>query len=323
MSHDLLGYLLNALEPHEAEQVEQHLEQDPDARQRLNLLSAGLSPLAGVREPFDPPSGLAQRTCLLVAGHPTAAVAAPAELVPTATAWGWRRSDYLIAAGVLLAAGLFLFPALHTRRFQAQLTSCQNNLRALGQALVAYSQHQGGYFPHTSAEEGPLAVAGIYAPLLHEAGFLSDPQVLVCPGCPKRRETFRLPSLAELKSQSVADFGPGQPQWGGSYGLTLGHLEADQYVGTKNRGRASFALAADVPDLGLAEPGSSNHGPCGGQNVLFEDGHAQFCRRCQPPEGGDHFFLNDDGVVAAGKHAEDAVIAPSTAVPFVPIRFGR
>jgi hypothetical protein len=50
--------------------------------------------------------------------------------------------------------------------------------------------------------------------------------------------------------------------------------------------------------------------------VLFEDGHVRFTTSPQPSDpGGDDFFLNDDGVVAAGLHENDAVIGAGATPP--------
>ena len=59
---------------------------------------------------------------------------------------------------------------------------------------------------------------------------------------------------------------------------------------------------------------SMNHGGCG-QNVLFEDGHVQYLTTCNAEGCKDHIFTNDDGLVAPGRHVNDAVIGPSPLKP--------
>jgi hypothetical protein len=100
---------------------------------------------------------------------------------------------------------------------------------------------------------------------------------------------------------------------GGSYGYTLGHFAGGQYRHTRHLRRTSFAIMADAPDPCGGCRASGNHG--GGQNVLFEDGRVVYLTSCQPGEGCDDFYHNDDGQVQAGLHPDDAVIAPSSARP--------
>lgn len=59
----LLGYLLDALEPEEKRELERRLSIDPELRRDLELLRRSLEPLDGSSSLFDPPAGLAGRTC--------------------------------------------------------------------------------------------------------------------------------------------------------------------------------------------------------------------------------------------------------------------
>jgi hypothetical protein len=102
---------------------------------------------------------------------------------------------------------------------------------------------------------------------------------------------------------------------GGAYAFTLGYVDNGRYTAVRNRNRATFALVADTPDLQLSNAQSPNHRGRG-QNVLFEDLHVKFLPTCQAcPLTKDDFYHNDDGVVAAGKHANDSVVGPSHVSP--------
>ncbi len=103
---------------------------------------------------------------------------------------------------------------------------------------------------------------------------------------------------------------------GGTYGYTLGYADEDgNYKAIRNRGRSTFPIVADAPNLTLVTGQSANHRNRG-QNVLFEDGRAAFLTTCRPcPGSHDDLYYNDDGEVAAGKHPNDAVIGPSEASP--------
>ena len=65
----LLGYLLGALSPDEHEQVETEINQNPALQAEMQRLKACVENvgLADERPAFDPPAGLAERTCRFVA----------------------------------------------------------------------------------------------------------------------------------------------------------------------------------------------------------------------------------------------------------------
>ena len=59
----LLGYLLNALDDHEAAQVKRDLSRQPRLRSELAMLQRELAPLNYITDPVEPPPQLADRTC--------------------------------------------------------------------------------------------------------------------------------------------------------------------------------------------------------------------------------------------------------------------
>src|SRR5689334_14479005 len=129
MDADLIGYLLNALEPEEQRRVAAHLAANPEARARLEALNRSLTPLRADAEDFDPPPGLAGRTLARVAGPACRGLPrAPRPLGRAAAGRPtWRRADALVAAAVLLvAAGLGLGMLLRLREGHDVL-ACQNN----------------------------------------------------------------------------------------------------------------------------------------------------------------------------------------------------
>lgn len=106
MRENLIGYLLDALEPSEQALVEAHLSRDPQLKQELELLSRGLKPLAADRGDFAPPIGLATRTNQFVAVQTKVALPPPVTSVPSR----WSMADLAVAAGVFLAATLLFGP---------------------------------------------------------------------------------------------------------------------------------------------------------------------------------------------------------------------
>lgn len=306
MRDELLGYLLGSLEADEHREVETQLRRDPSLQRDLNRLRAILKPLEADREPLEPPPGLAARTCTLVEERTRATI-------PT-TAWshrsGWQLQDFMVAAGIVIAATLLFFPAVNQSRFQAQIASCQNNLRQIGAGLTNYSQLHAGFFPYVSPS-GPLSSPGVFATTLRDGGFVTDRQPFLCPSSPAACESeCRIPTADEVRQASEQQRDYLHRQMGGSYSSTYGYVEDGRYKGTRNLGRSHFALVADSPCQSYGDRQSSNHGGRG-QNVLFEDGHVVFKPECRFSEGSraDDIFRNDEGQVAAGTHVNDSVIS--------------
>src|SRR5687768_17375607 len=102
----LLGYLLGALEPEERAEVERELAANPRLGQELAEIRDVLEQVGMTErpEPIEPPAGLVDRTCDLVAAQ--SAEPAPVGLPPDRSAGGIVRyytlTDVLVAASVLL-----------------------------------------------------------------------------------------------------------------------------------------------------------------------------------------------------------------------------
>jgi hypothetical protein len=309
MRDHLVGYLLDALEPDEQEFVEQRLAADPQLRKELELLHRGLDPLRADRGAFEPPSGLRERTCRYVVERMTTLS------MPEVKAARWTFSDVTIMAGIMLIASSLFFPALQHSRQSARLATCQNNLRQLGTSLAGYSERHHGYFPEILPGSN-LGAAGIYAVRLAEEGSLPDPRLVVCPASQlAEQQDFRLPTTIELKDAKGETLVTFHRTMGGSYGYSLGYLVDGKYQAPKNHYRKNFALVGDAPLLTSDGLHSLNHG--GGQNVLFEDGHAGFLTECQVGGCRDNIYLNDQDQPAAGLHENDAVLGASSARPFL------
>ena len=316
MHDQLLGYLLGALEPSEQEEVEARLMEDAQLQEALERLREKLELLddscdAGGGD-FEPPCGLAARTCKYVATR--AAVTPKAPVCAPVPVGGWRVQDMIVGGGVFLAACMLIFPAIAHSLSTARITNCQNNLRAIGLALGQYSDFYAGQFPFVP-ERGPLAVAGVYAPILFDLRLIDEPATLVCPTSPLAEQLpeFAVPKVVQVIDAPVTELPRLQSRMGGSYGYTLGYYVDGRYRGHRNRGRAQFALMADAPGEPTGER-SPNHGGAG-QNVLFEDFHVTWLKQCRLSGCGDHIYINGLGYVGAGIGPDDAVIGHSSARP--------
>lgn len=334
MRDDLLGFALGALDASEHEQIQRRLEQDAKLRQQLEAVQRGLRPLRVAREPVTPPAGLAARTCQLIgdiAGPPSGGAPAVTPLrrstarglSPAPAEWSgdarmWSVADFIVAAGVCLAAACMFFPAIVASRYQSQRVLCQQNLRQAGVALVSYSELTDGRFPTVPAK-GNAAVAGIYAPKLIDQQ-LADPQVFECPAAKNRILVVRVPySLRDVYQARGPQLWQIQQSVGGDYAYRFPYLVNGRLQAQRNRGRENFALLADVPLELNGNSCISSHGP--GQNLLFEDGHVSYlATRRLPGALQDDLFLNHQGLVEAGLEEQDCVLAPSHATPLPRVR---
>lgn len=342
MRQQLIGYLFESLPQIERALLERRLLEEPSLRRELVALQKQLLPLeVDCGTSVEPPADLTARTLDYVFAAADAEKNAaippgpPADieihgptvhLSPTSEApvagTNYNLIDMATAAGLLLAITLLLIPAVGKSRFVARVDECQNNLRQIGLALSNYSARHEGMFPQVPTQ-GPLAAAGVYAHTLVQSGYLNDERVVLCPASPQaeKPEDFRLPTLPELAQAAKAQLAHWRRTMGGSYGYTLGYVENGEYQPIRNWQRPRFAIMADTPLATTtantaAQIRTDNHGGMG-QNVLFEDGHVGFmCTRIV--EGtADDIYANDQGLVAAGTHADDAVIAHSSAVPLI------
>ncbi len=240
-------------------------------------------------------------------------------MAPRPAASRWRLADFVVAAGIFIAASMLFFPAIYHSRYSAQIANCENNLRRIGQALAAYSGLHHGDFPGLSTA-GPQSAAGVYAVKLMDDGLVHEPQWFVCPSSPlaEKIDQFHVPSLDELEHVPREKLTELERLMGGSYGYNLGYIGEDRrYHSTRNLHRKNFAILADVPVATEgSKPYSLNHGGWG-HNVLFEDGHVDYLKACTAAGCKDNIFLNDDGQLAPGIHRDDAVIGPSAIHPLI------
>jgi hypothetical protein len=228
--------------------------------------------------------------------------------------------DIGVAAGIFVAASMLFFPAVATSRNNARVAQCGHNLATLGSALGQYASFFSGQLPPIE-RDGNLGVAGVYVPTLADGGYLTQPAAVVCPSSPLAQNgaNFRIPTLDELRHASGKKLIVLQQDVGGSYAYTLGYIYRGKYVPPHTEHRENFPVLADAPD---ASGSLSDHHGRSGQNTLFEDGHVQFLKTSSYPLANgqrEDFYLNDDGVIAAGLRPEDAVLGPSATSPIPPV----
>jgi hypothetical protein len=315
----LLGYLLKALAPDEQEQVETELNQNPSLRAELRQIESrlGRMGLGNARDYVDPPAGLAERTCQYVSAHAARPLVSPGGTLVYQSAERERRftwSDFVTMAAVIVAAASLFFPALSFSRFQAQIATCQNQLRLIGFGLHGYSDLQADRsFPGPEAE-GPRAAAGIVAPML-VSHRLADPKTFLCPAPINRpARDFHMPSLEELDRATGQELKMLHEAMGGDFGYNMGFVEDGRLVRASNARRGKYVLAGDRPSDSQPRRVSGNHRGRG-QNLLYEDGRVQFLPQLPSPQVLDDPYHNRDGWVAPGVDRDDAVLGASADHP--------
>jgi hypothetical protein len=251
LHQQLLGHLLGALDEDEERYVDVRLERDDDYCREFTRWRRRLSRLEALRPDFEPPCGLADRTCRLVDAYRSNEVAngsrrSPIRMSPCvappshASRIAWPD----VAAVVVLAtlACALLLPAIDGSRIHAKLAACQDGMRHYAVELNEYGDTQGE---------------------------IDKPQ---CPYTP-------LAGLAGLSP-------PGPPSWGFDDPIVdpIPELDRDWPGAWRDGmmdGRRLPLILADMPltvdALSVEAPGQeyANHGGLG-QNVLFEDGHTVF-----------------------------------------------
>jgi prepilin-type processing-associated H-X9-DG protein len=320
MSPDLLGYLLNALEPEEQRQVEAYLATHPEARGRLQALRQAFAPLEAEREMIEPPPDLAERTLARMAEQFAADLPKAPRPVGRFAGCGracWRRADLAVAAAIVFfAIGLGLSGLLRLRQAH-DVVACQNNLREFFTALKVYSDQHHDNFPDIAhAAPPPRNVAGMVVPILISGGELPPDASVRCPGY--GAPVAPTHTLDEVLQMSDEDFNREAVHLGCCYAYSLGYRDAaGQYHGPRfdpDQPSAQLPLMSDSPPLDLRLPNSPNHGGLG-QNVLFVDGHVAFCTDRHVGVAGDDIFVNRANQVAAGLDNLDAVLGRSLARP--------
>ena len=329
---DLIGYLLDALDPDDRVAVEARLRADPDAAVRLDQLRLALVPLEADREPDPAPAGLAVRAVARLAAHlveheprltgPAAEPTRPADLAallaegpapasaplaspapprplprapreaPETRAVGGRLRPDLFVAG-----GIALFAAGLVFSAVGKLRA-QHEVTACQNALRTLHTGLAGY---ADTHEGRYPQVGVasaptadsFIATLAQAGQLPADFRAACPACPA-------PDPA------------GAPAVGYTY--TLGYRAPGGGLAGLRRpdGTPSehdlLPISADYPTAAAA-PAAGPVCPHGwGMNVLFVGGHVRVTTSQFVGPGEDDIFRNRLGQVAAGVDRTDVVL---------------
>jgi hypothetical protein len=325
MHQQLLGHLLGALDDDEQEWVESRLESDAECRRRYLELRRRMAPLLAARPDFDPPPGLAEQTCRLVASFAPAPRKAERPRGRMSPDWalpsrGAHVSWLDVAAVVMILAvfGVLVPPAIHSGRFHSRLASCQDGLRQVGLALSEYGYHHGNDLSDL-AENERLTTAGQFVADLFDSRLAPDDGRTICPD-------------AWLAVQGAVHWSPPPGSWplgtegppadvaetvaslpSGPWNHVAKVSSMDWFVLGRNgmidgstEEPAGVALLADAPSADLLDQALDCHDGQG-RNRFFEDGHVDFLPSSFPRDTAEAILPLDD--------------SPATPRITVPIRF--
>jgi len=320
MEEHLVGYLRNDLDPASRRAVEAYLRTHPEAAARVEQLRQNLAPWDEDAGRVAPPSDLVHRTLARIAEHrarplPRAPRPRSYELGGI-TSRRFRLADMAVAAAVLLLVGVVGLAWIPKTRQRANELACQNQMRVVWQALQNYSDAPAnhGEFPRVEAN-GPHSVAGIFVPMLQDAGLLTSDVSLVCSGNgPAADGRPSLQDLEQLYHDQPDTFKAVTRTLAGTYAYTLGYTDNGTLHGLRRDSGDLLPLLADAPPesgTGL----SPNHGGQG-QNVLYIGGNVRWCTQRTVGVNCDDIYLNQDGKLGTGRKWDDTVLGPSYATPY-------
>lgn len=322
MQENIIGYLLGALDDHEMAEFEAELDRNEDLQILVQDAARSLQVLGHDQDDEQPPVGLVEATCRQVlpvvarrpAQHRSKARNNSRELAYDHDSWS--LFDVIVAASVMFVGCLLFFPAISSSRMHSQIAGCQDNLRHIGRALIEYSlSNPTETFPRIPHSQ-QTGIAGIYAPVLREAGLITEDHRFHCPSSARfdlnvADTDLEIPRMADFAAAQGPELRKLQEQAGGDYGYILGYLQNGKLQAVKNDNRRNYALVTDQPFC-EAPP---MHQHITHRNVLFEFGGVRVFPLNLQEWNGDKFYENADGRVQAGVDKNDSVIGASATRP--------
>jgi hypothetical protein len=307
MNEDILGYLLDALEPEQQERIEARIATDPQFRAEVERMRRLLLPLAA-DDHIEPPPNLADRTIARV--REVVFSSREAEWAP------WSRVgflDVLVAASVVAVMVSLMIPAVATVRGMHSRLLCADQLRSIGVALAMYTEQDGRCFPFV-AESGPLNNAGSFALMLKQRELVPSIETFRCPAAESTLVILPEPSGYLGRPPGSNDQREARRYMSGSYGYVLGYQEDGRHRGYQSGVDAQPLVSDRPPRLGEPfGPNSPNHAGVG-QNVLFAGGNVRWMTTRM--FANDDLFHNAGHSVGAGLGPRDTVIGVSEATPY-------
>lgn len=314
MNDNLIGYLLNALDPAEREAFEAEVRKQPKLKSEIESLARFLKPLEADREQLETPKGLFINTLAKIAEHrcPSLPYAPTLPLRPVHGNRSWfRKVDLLAAACLLVVVGGLAMPLLISMRQNYLIKHCENNLRVYGEALQTYGVSHDSKLPHVPINQKHNYSAS-FVPELHKSGLLANKH-LICLGSGDRDNPITSSMVDELDDDQHENmFAQSARHLAGNYAYSLGYMENGKHHGIQ-RGDGIPIMSDHRPEV-TGDLNSPNHGGTG-QNVLFADNHVEFLKTPFLTGTKDNIFLNDEGRIKAGLKKLDTVLGSGETRP--------
>jgi hypothetical protein len=294
----VLGHLFGALDDGEQAWVESRLECDGDYRRQCLKWRRRLAPLDAARPDFEPPPGLAERTCRLVAAsgsmprrrRPSFRRMSADVTVGHGSVHG-RWLDVAVVMFIVAAIGSLTMPAIQNSRSHARMATCQQRLQQVGQALTQYGYRQ-GHALSDFADNERLTPAGLFAACRIEEELADDSTAipdawLAAQGILhwSRQVGSWIAGLETPASSNTMLSLPSEPMVGSvntPYNQWSDTWRADPTGSQVETQPATTAMLADAPMADLSGQTPDWHGGQG-RNVFFEDGHV-----CVMPSAMSH-----------------------------------
>jgi prepilin-type N-terminal cleavage/methylation domain-containing protein len=241
---------------------------------------------------------------------------------------GFTLVELLVVIGIIALLISILLPALNAAKERANRVKCASNLRQIGQGMMLYANDNKGQYPRTRYTPGtaikaftmpaaldPFATTGPAINDCTASMFLLirqadlNPEVFTCPSSNQDKDT-----LNNIQSTSRSNFTDANGQtlsyslanpYPSSAAITAGYKYNTSQV-------ADFAIAADRNECGnrvaaqnpnttsanIKLMNSKNH-EAEGQNVMYNDGHVEWCTSPFVGANRDHIYASG-GVTEAG-----------------------
>jgi len=187
---------------------------------------------------------------------------------------GFTLIELLVVIAIIAILAAILFPVFAKAREKARQTSCLNNCKQLGLAVMQYAQDYDELYPLAVYVQG----ANVYYWVDEVMPFVKNAQVLICPSnkgdvcatgaCSNHTVHVRYPDLGYGFNHYYTSYPAG---WVGLGGRSMSQLTRPADIFMIMDFRCYYTATTSSVDLTKTE---RNHN--GGLNIIFADGHAKW-----------------------------------------------